>query len=129
MPMTDNSERQKIEAAAGRLLAGKPLRSTGELTVVQLAAEAGLKRWKLTHQHTDLMHSFQAAARQLNGESPLITSWRTRAAELEESNRQLRARNEELEATVQTYAEVIADLSAVINQPADRGLASVVPIR
>ena len=61
--MDDTQERKEIQAAIDRLLAGTPLRSTGELTVVQLAAEAGVKRWKLTHQHTDLMHSFQAATR------------------------------------------------------------------
>jgi hypothetical protein len=42
IPVTDSRERKEIQAAIERLLAGIPLRSTGELTVVQLAAEAGV---------------------------------------------------------------------------------------
>jgi len=43
-----------------RLLAGTPVRSTGRLSVSQLALEAGVKRWYLTHQHLDLKDLFQA---------------------------------------------------------------------
>jgi hypothetical protein len=58
-----DADRAVIQAAADRLLAGTPLRSTGELTVVQLAAEAGVKRWLLTHTHRDLAEQFQARVR------------------------------------------------------------------
>lgn len=122
--MTDTRERKEIEAAIQRLLDGTPLRSTGELTVVQLAAEAGVKRWKLTHQHIDLMRSFQAAARQAKHESPLVAPWRARVADLEADNRALRQSNTELQATVQAYAEVIADLSTAVELP-QRALAAV----
>lgn len=40
--MTSDEERNAITAAMQRLLAGKPLRSSGELTIAALAAEAGL---------------------------------------------------------------------------------------
>ncbi|QIZ38197.1 hypothetical protein FDZ84_31060 [Saccharopolyspora sp. ASAGF58] len=40
----DTKERAAIQSAADRLLAGTPLRSDGELTVVQLAVEADVKR-------------------------------------------------------------------------------------
>lgn len=53
-------ERDAINAAMQRLLAGKPLHSTGELTIVALAAEARVKRNKLTHKHTDLKDLFYA---------------------------------------------------------------------
>ena len=43
--------RTKILAATNRLLADTPLRSTGRLSVSQLAVEAGVGRWHLTHQH------------------------------------------------------------------------------
>jgi hypothetical protein len=112
--VTDDRERKEIEAATQRLLDGTPLRSTGELTVVQLAAEAGVKRWRLTHQHVDLMRKFQAAVRQTNAESPLIAPWRARVTALEADNRKLRQRTADLEATVQSYAEVIADLSTAV---------------
>ncbi|MEU9840692.1 hypothetical protein AB0C69_15870 [Actinomadura sp. NPDC048032] len=65
--MTDTDERAAITAAMQRLLAGKPLRSSGELTIVALAAEADLKRNKLTHKHTDLKDLFYAEVRARDG--------------------------------------------------------------
>lgn len=41
--MTTDPTRNQIRAAMDRLLAGTPLRSDGALTVVALAAEAGIK--------------------------------------------------------------------------------------
>jgi hypothetical protein len=47
--MTDRAaECDAITAAMQRLLDGSPQRSAGALTVLQLAAEAGVKRWVLT---------------------------------------------------------------------------------
>ncbi|WP_231963881.1 hypothetical protein [Mycobacterium adipatum] len=51
--------RTKILAAMDRLLEGKPLRSSGRLNVSQLAIEADVPRWHLTHQHVDLKEMFQ----------------------------------------------------------------------
>jgi hypothetical protein len=47
-----DAERAAINAAMQRLLDGTPKRSTGGLSILQLAAEAGIKRWVLTHKHT-----------------------------------------------------------------------------
>ena len=68
----ERAERREIEAVMSRLLDGEPLRSTGELTVVQFAAEVGVKRWKLTHQHVDLIRAFQTRAATLNSQSPVL---------------------------------------------------------
>lgn len=57
------TERQQIEAASDRLLAGTPVRSDGSLTVVALAMEADVKRHLLTHRHTDLKDLFYAKVR------------------------------------------------------------------
>jgi hypothetical protein len=51
---TDDPVRAAILAAMDRLLDGTPQQSEGRLSVSQLAAEVGVKRWHLTHQHTDL---------------------------------------------------------------------------
>ncbi|SIA52776.1 Uncharacterised protein [Mycobacteroides abscessus subsp. abscessus] len=59
--------RDQILAAMDRLLAGQPLRSTGRLSVSQLAVEADLPRWHLTHQHVDLKELFQAKVRNADG--------------------------------------------------------------
>ncbi len=49
MSIDRTAERDAIHAAIQRLLAGTSTRSTGALTVVQLTAEASVKRWILTH--------------------------------------------------------------------------------
>ncbi|MFE9890159.1 hypothetical protein [Streptomyces scopuliridis] len=48
----DASEIRAITDAKVRLLIGAALHSDGKLTIVSLAAEAGLRRNKLTHKHT-----------------------------------------------------------------------------
>ncbi|MGW5851809.1 hypothetical protein ACWFQ8_28350 [Streptomyces sp. NPDC055254] len=40
-----DAERNAITAAMQRLREGHPTRSTGALTTLQLAVEAGVKRW------------------------------------------------------------------------------------
>ena len=60
--MTDQSDeqvRRVIRDAMERLIAGKPLHSDGKLTVKSLAEEARVKRWVLTHRHTDLQDEFR----------------------------------------------------------------------
>jgi len=51
--------RRDIIAAINRMLAGTPHRSQGRLNVTQLAVEANVNRWHLTHQHLDLKQRFQ----------------------------------------------------------------------
>lgn len=67
----DAEEIEAIAEAMTRLLAGIPLRSDGKLTVKCLATEAGLRRNKLTHKHTDLKDLFYALVR-AQGEPPRI---------------------------------------------------------
>ncbi|WP_179220221.1 hypothetical protein [Rhodococcus sp. NCIMB 12038] len=43
-----------------RLIAEEPLYSDGKLTIKSLAEEARIKRWLLTHRHTDLQSEFRA---------------------------------------------------------------------
>jgi len=112
----DHTERAAIQAAADRLLAGTPLRSTGELTVVQLAAEAGVKRWLLTHKHRDLAEQFQARAKALGGDPPPVRKLEAQVAELKEKNTRLRAENATLQALVDYYAHVINELSIDYDQ-------------
>ena len=104
-------QRAAIQAAADRLLAGIPLRSTGELTVVQLAAEAGMKRWLLTHKHRDLAEQFQAQAKAIGGDPPSARKLKARVQELEESLARLRAQQAERQALLECYAHIINELS------------------
>ncbi|MER5853556.1 hypothetical protein ABT126_43290 [Streptomyces sp. NPDC002012] len=54
------AEVKAITDAMVRLLIGVPLYSDGNLTIVSLAAEAGLRRNKLTHKHSGLKDLFYA---------------------------------------------------------------------
>lgn len=99
--------RKKILAAMDRLMAGTPLRSTGRLNVSQLAVEAGVARWHLTHQHVDLREMFQARVRN-EGRTP--APFRGTAAafdDLQDAHRALQAHCTELEQQIKLYANVI----------------------
>ncbi|MFI8520049.1 hypothetical protein ACIGEZ_19800 [Streptomyces sp. NPDC085481] len=104
------AERHAVQAAADRLLAGTPTRSTGALTILQLAAEAGVKRWVLTHKHTDLKDDFLARRTAANGIPPAFQHYKARADELEQRNHRLIEENRHLEEKVQVYAQVIGEL-------------------
>lgn len=113
---SEHPERAAIQAAADRLLAGTPLRSTGELTVVQLAAEAGVKRWLLIHKHRDLAEQFQARVRATGGDPPPVADLKAQISQLTEDNTRLRADNAEHKAVTTYYAHVINELSAELEQ-------------
>ncbi|WP_410812230.1 hypothetical protein [Micromonospora sp. 067-2] len=104
------AERDAIQAAARRLLAGTPTQSTGALTVLQLAAEAGVKRWVLTHKHPDLRQAFEDQRRAADGVPAAYQHLENKIADLEAANRRLRADNTELTERVDTYAQVIREL-------------------
>ena len=94
--MTDEEERAAIIAAMERLLAGTPLRSSGNLDIISLAEEAGLKRNKLTHKHTDLKDRFYAERRAREGMTD-------REAKLHDEIAQLKARIDELREERDNY--------------------------
>lgn len=56
-------ERARIRAAMDRLLTGQATASNGSLTVVALAAEAGVHRMALLKRHSDLRTEFYARVR------------------------------------------------------------------
>ncbi|MET8428807.1 hypothetical protein [Nocardia sp. NPDC004860] len=97
--------RKKILAAMDRLLAGKPLRSTGRLSISQLAVEANLGRWHLTHQHTDLKELFQARVK--TSQAAHVTAEPSAYDKLKAEHAELRAHCAELEQQLQLYASVI----------------------
>ncbi|MFG3151434.1 hypothetical protein ACGF7W_05230 [Streptomyces sp. NPDC048219] len=62
-------ERDRIRAAMDRILQGTAQHSTGALTIVALAQEAGVPRNALTQRHPDLRNDFYAHVRAL-GQTP-----------------------------------------------------------
>ncbi len=100
-------QRVAILAAADRLLAGTPRRSTGNLSVVQLAAEADLKYWIIAQKHTDLRDHFQRLAATAR-RSPVGASANDG---LKSKYKELRQHCAGLEVLLQTYATVINELA------------------
>ena len=112
----DDKERQIIRDAMERLLAGTPIRSDGKLTIKSLAAEADVKRWLLTHRHTDLQDEFRDKIRTC-GSTPAAT--RALAASNNRLKQQLKqARDEMRQARDENnhYARVIQVLTVELEQ-------------
>lgn len=126
----DDPVRAAILAAIDRLLDGAPQRSEGRLSVSQLAVEAGVKRWHLTHQHTDLKDLFRARVRQ--SQAGQADSARTASAyqELKVKYADLQGDCAALEGRLQLYATAINALTlenaALSGRAADS--AKVVPL-
>jgi hypothetical protein len=132
MSSTDRqAERDAVPAAMQRLLTGAPARSTGALTVLQLAVEAGVKRWVLTHKHPDLRQEFERRRDQVNGVPAAYQGIHAKVHDLEAVNQRLGADNRELREQVDTYAQVLYELGTKLhNLSAAQNTATTVrPLR
>jgi hypothetical protein len=125
--------RRAIVAAMDRLLAGTPQRSTGRLNVTQLATEAGLKRWHLTHQHPDLRELFQQIAAALEAKSRAHARSTDEFEQLKVRHAELQAHCRQLEVQLQAYATALSLLSlehaALSGRDADAAKIHVIPRR
>ncbi|MER6126863.1 hypothetical protein ABT173_30580 [Streptomyces sp. NPDC001795] len=124
-------ERSRIRAAMDRLLAGQPTRSNGSLTVVALAAEAGVHRMALQKRHADLKEEFYARVRTETHQTPEVERrLRKEVVRLKEALRDSRA----AEAASRHRAEQMALAAAVLilRQPESQGQpasGNVIPLR
>lgn len=116
MTSENTTERDAIEAAITRLLDGTPQRSTGALSIVQLAVEADVKRWVLTHKHTDLAEQFARRAQTQDKMPAAFQELDRRAKTAEAANNRLRQENNRLQKQVNIYAQVIHELTTERNQ-------------
>lgn len=105
-------ERARIRQAMDRLLAGQATASNGSLTVVALAAEAGVHRMALLRRHTDLKNEFYERVR-------------TETRQVPEPERRLRETVTKLKETVARQKAEIEELRQLV---ARLTLASVVLI-
>ncbi|MGW7610509.1 hypothetical protein ACWGKW_25155 [Streptomyces sp. NPDC054766] len=72
MNQQHKDERSRIRTAMDRLLAGQPTCSNGSLTVVALAAEAGVHRMALQKRYADLEEEFYARVRTETHQTPEV---------------------------------------------------------
>jgi len=112
----NEEERATITQAIARLLDGHPTVSkSGTLSVSQLAVEAGVKRWVLTHKHTDLREQFEAKVREREREQPPHDPQPEQSLspieQRDRDNARLRHENAELRELVTFYAHVINELT------------------
>lgn len=108
--MTDQADehvRRAIREAMDRLIAGKALHADGKLTVKALAQEARVKRWLLTHRHTDLQGEFRARIANIAVEPPAIRALQEEKAEIMAKVRALTADGTALTATVHQLERII----------------------
>jgi hypothetical protein len=128
---TDDDVRRVIRDAMDRLIDGKPLHSDGKLAVKSLAEEARVKRWLLTHRHTDLQDEFRARISDANAEPPILRGLRQEKAEAVKRVKELTANVAALTATIHQLERIIQVL-ALENQQFRSGgldLRRVVPLR
>jgi septal ring factor EnvC (AmiA/AmiB activator) len=124
-----DAERHTITAAMQRLFDGRPERSTGALTVLQLAAEAGVKRWVLTHKHPDPKTEFERQRAAVNGVPAAYQGLAAQISDLTATNERLRIQNSELQQRVDAYAQAIYRLSAEVQQLRAEQPGNVHPLR
>lgn len=127
--MTPEQERQTIRDAMERLIRGEPIRSDGKLTVKSLAEEAGVKRWLLTHRHTDLQDEFRARIESAGTEPAPVRQLREQIAQLEDENKKLRMQLREAHDDIALLQRHIATdaLAQVVERPATRARLAAVP--
>lgn len=116
MATDHEAERDAITAAIQRLLDGHPTRSTGALTTLQLSAEAGVKRWVLTHKHVDLKEEFVRRKSEANGIPPAYQHLHARAIDAEVAAQTLREDNDRLRERVAVYPQVIHGLRTELDR-------------
>lgn len=116
-PTTD--ERERIRAAMARILNGIPEHSTGALTIVALAHEAGVPRNALTQRHLDLKNQFYEQVRERGQMPDSEARLRQQIVKLKE----LRARDAEeltkMRADVQGLVQVVNQLTLENHQLRD----------
>lgn len=133
--LTDETDptRRAIIAAINRLLAGTARRSTGRLNISQLAIEADVKRWHLTHQHQDLKDLFQARAAEHQAKQTRHVQDADAYDALQRKHADLQARVRFLEERLQIYATAInlmaLENQAVTDQGADAAKIRTLPRR
>lgn len=128
---TDDDARRAIRDAMDRIIAGKPLHSDGKLTIKSLAEEARVKRWLLTHRHTDLQDEFRARIANTTTEPPILLALRQEKIGAQKRVKDLTAEVTALTATIHQLERVVQVLALENEQlrSGAPGQGKLVPLR
>ena len=106
-------ERDRIRAAMDRILSGTPQHSNGALTVVALAAEAGVPRNALTQRHVDLKNDFYARIKERGHPTDAEVRLRKQVVKLktlrQKDQRELAALRQDVESLVRVVNQLTAE--------------------
>lgn len=133
-PREREAEHATIRAAAGRLLAGIPLRSaSGKLTVSELITESGLRRDVVYADYKELAEEFQARVK-AQGCAPLaMQALAEENARLKEKITEIKAGLAEERAAAAALRKAVAELSLELRQAreelASAGNVTRLPVR
>ncbi|MFG6202600.1 hypothetical protein [Nonomuraea sp. JJY05] len=109
------------------------MRSSGNLDIVTLAAEAGLKRNKLTTKHTDLKDQFYAQVKARDGIPDRERKLHAEIASLKDRIATLQAERDDYRAATEVFARAMHVLTVEndnLRRELDKGRTSTVrPLR
>lgn len=114
-----------------RLIDGTALYAGGKLTIKALAEEARVKRWLLTHRHTDLQDEFRARIASTDAEPPAIRALQEDKAVATKKVKTLTADVTALKATIHQLERIIQVLALENHQlgSSQQQAHEVVPLR
>ncbi|MGH3533186.1 MAG: hypothetical protein ACRDR6_16795 [Pseudonocardiaceae bacterium] len=133
-PREREAERSALRAAADRLLAGTPLRSTsGKLTVSKLISESGQRRDVVYADYRDLVEEFQARVKARDSTPEATRGLAEENAGLADKIAKVKADLEEQRAAGAALRRIVAELSLELQQARDElataGNVTRLPVR
>jgi chromosome segregation ATPase len=118
------AEMAAITAAAGRLLAGTPLRSTsGKLTTTELITESGLRR-DVVYEHDSLVEDFQARVKAQNSTPTAMQELTDKYETVRKERDKVKAELTAEQNTNGILRKIVAELSLEIDQAKEELSAS-----
>lgn len=116
-PRDREAERAALRSAAGRLLAGTPLRSeSGRLTATELLRESGLRRDVAYGDHRDLIEKFQARVKAQNATPAAMQELADKYSEVKEKLAVVTKELTNEKAASATLRRIVAELDLELMQ-------------
>lgn len=125
-------ERARIREAMERIFDGTSHSSTGALTIVALAQEAGVSRNALTQRHTDLRNEFYERVKERGATPDVEVRLREQIAKLKKTvankDKELTQLRSDVPALVRVINQITAE-NAELREALEMPPANVVPLR